>query len=103
MTRNELLAQLGDHKETWAAMGVRSLAVFGSVARGKEGPDSDVDLLVEFSRPVGLFEFVRLKNRLEQLLGCDVDLVTPDALRASMKQQILEEAVYVTSTLGPAP
>ncbi len=40
---------------------------------------SDIDVLVEFSRPVGLFEFVRLKAFLEDLLGCDVDLVTPEA------------------------
>jgi predicted nucleotidyltransferase len=77
-------------------LGVRSLAVFGSVARGEASPDSDIDMLVEFDQPVGLFEFVRLKRILEQILGCNIDLVTPDALRASMKDGILEEAVDVT-------
>jgi predicted nucleotidyltransferase len=77
-------------------LGVKSLALFGSVARGEASPDSDVDLLVEFSVPVGLFEFVRLKLRLEQILGCEVDLVTPDALRPTMKDDILQEAVDVT-------
>jgi predicted nucleotidyltransferase len=60
------------------------------------GPDSDLDFLVEFSRPVGLFEFVELKHALEKILQCEVDLVTPDALRESMKAAILEEAIDVT-------
>jgi len=77
-------------------LGVKSLALFGSAARGEASPYSDVDLLVEFSVPVGLFEFVRLKLRLEQILGCEVDLVTPDALRPTMKDDILQEAVDVT-------
>ena len=77
-------------------LGVKSLALFGSAARGEASPHSDVDLLVEFSVPVGLFEFARLKLRLEQILGCEVDLVTPDALRPTMKDDILREAVDVT-------
>jgi len=77
-------------------LGVKSLALFGSAARGESGPESDIDLLVEFSVPVGLFEFARLKLRLEQILGREVDLVTPDALRPTMKDDILQEAVDVT-------
>jgi hypothetical protein len=45
---------------------------------------------------VGLFEFVRLQRFLGDILGCPVDLVTPDALRAEMREQILREAVYAT-------
>ena len=55
-----------------------------------------MDLLVEFSRPVGLFEFVRLKLALEEILECRVDLVIPDALRESIKAEILKEAIDVT-------
>lgn len=75
--------------------GVKSLAVFGSLARGEAAPDSDIDILVEFSRPVGLFEFIRLKLYLEELTGRRVDLVTPDALRPAMRAGILDEAVHV--------
>ena len=56
--------------------GVKSLAVFGSVARGEATPSSDIDVLVEFDRPVGLFEFIRLKHFLEKLTGGSVDLAT---------------------------
>ena len=76
--------------------GVKSLAVFGSIARGEARADSDLDVLVEFNRPVGLFEFIRLKYFLEELTGCRVDLVTPDAIRPGMRNNILSEAHYVT-------
>jgi predicted nucleotidyltransferase len=70
-----------------------TLSVFGSVARGEARPESDVDLLVEFSAPVGLFEFVRLRRFLEEILGARVDLVTPDALKPQLKQAVLREAI----------
>ena len=75
--------------------GVRSLAVFGSIARGDYSENSDLDILIDFSRPVGLFEFIRIKHFLEQLTTCHVDLVTSDALRPEMMDQILLEAVHV--------
>ncbi len=77
-------------------LGIKSLALFGSVARGEAGPQSDVDLLVEFSRPVGLFEFIHVQQALEALLGCPVDLVTPDALRESLRATVMAEAIDVT-------
>ena len=54
-----------------------------------------VKSLVEFDRPVGLFEFIHLKLYLEELTGRRVDLVTPDALRPGMRAAILNEAVHV--------
>ena len=82
------------HRDEIAGLGVRSLSVFGSVARDEAGPDSDVDLLVEFddSRPVGLFAFVRLKEYLQDLLGRRVDLTTRKALRPEFRDRILAEA-----------
>ena len=68
-----------DHHDDLHQRGVKSLAVFGSVARGEANQASDIDMLVEFERPVGLFEFIRLKYYLESLTDCRVDLVTPDA------------------------
>ena len=94
MTRDKVLALLNDHRAELDQLGVGSLAVFGSVARDDAGADSDVDILVEFRQPVGLFEFVRLQLRLQTILGRRVDLVTPDALRPTMRDQILREAVY---------
>ena len=93
MTLNETLERLANQREALQGFKVRSLSVFGSVARGEAGRGSDVDLLVEFSEPVGLFEFARLKRFLEQVLETRVDLVTPAALRASMRESVLREAV----------
>ncbi len=83
------------HRAELSQHGVKSLAVFGSVARGEATPASDLDVLVEFSRPVGLFEFIRLKYYLEELTHCRVDLVTDDALRPALRERILSEAVHV--------
>ncbi len=83
------------HQDDLHQQGVKSLAVFGSLARGAATPTSDIDVLVEFDRPVGLFEFIRLKLYLEELTGRRVDLVTPDALRPAMRAEILREAVHV--------
>ncbi len=78
------------------AQGVKSLAVFGSVARGEAGTNSDVDLLVEFDRTVGLFHFIHLRDLLKDLLGgVEVDLVVRDAVYEELKDDICGEAVDV--------
>jgi predicted nucleotidyltransferase len=74
--------------------GVDTLAVFGSYARGEQKQDSDIDILVEFIETVDFIEFMRLEFHLSDLLGVKVDLVTPDALRPIMRDDILESAVY---------
>jgi predicted nucleotidyltransferase len=96
MIREEVLASLAQHRAELRAMGVASLAVFGSVARGQAGPDSDVDLLVEFARPVGMFHFLEVKEYLEAILGRPVDLATHDALKRQFRDAILSEAVYAS-------
>lgn len=75
--------------------GVKNLAIFGSVARNEAGPDSDVDLLVEFEpgRPGGYFKFFDLQQELEVRLHQRVDLVIPDALKQPFKDRILAEAI----------
>ena len=95
MTRDDVLKALREHMPEIRRYGVARLAVFGSFARGEERPDSDVDILVEFSAPVGLFEFVRVQRFLGQVLGRDVDLATPDAIRVEMRARVLKEAAYV--------
>lgn len=87
---------LQNHQADLNQFAVKSLAIFGSVARGEATESSDLDLLVEFNRPIGLFEFIRLKHYLENLIGFKVDLVTPDALHPALRDSILNEAVNVT-------
>jgi hypothetical protein len=88
---------LKNHKdELNRRFGVKSIAVFGSRARGDTHDTSDADILVEFDRPVGLFEFVDLKNYLQELLGCKVDLGTPASLKPRLRERVLKEAVYVS-------
>ena len=94
MTRDEVMQLIAAHRNELYSLGVGSLALFGSVARDDAGAESDIDLLVEFATPVGLFEFVRLQMRLQTILGRRVDLVTPDALRPAMRDQILREAIH---------
>jgi hypothetical protein len=94
MNRAQIIQRLSEHKGELDAFGVRSLSLFGSVARGEERPGSDIDILVEFERVGGLFEFVRLKNYLEKTLGQSVDLVTPDALKPQLREKILRESVH---------
>lgn len=94
MRRDEALTILSSHRQELKARRVRSLAIFGSTARDEARPDSDVDVLVELERPVGLFGFIELRQYLEELLGRRVDLVTPDALKRQLRDEILNEAIY---------
>ena len=94
MQRDEVLQRLGERRDELKELGVNSLALFGSIARDEAGPVSDVDLLVEFNRPVGLLRFVRVQRYLARLLQCRVDLVTLDALKPKMRQRVLAEAVH---------
>ncbi len=96
MTRAEVIQRLAETRAELAGLGVRSLDLFGSVARGESGPDSDVDLLVDFDRPIGLFHFVRVQRRLEEILGCRVDLVMRDAVKRQLRDRIFAEAVRAT-------
>lgn len=94
--RADVLATLAAHRDELRQLRVRSLAVFGSVARDEARVESDVDILVEFERPAGLFELARLQRYLETILGRSVDLGTPDSLRCQLRDQILAEAVRAT-------
>ena len=93
MKRQEAITVLTNHQKSLKDFGVRSLMIFGSVARDEARPDSDVDLLVEFDRPVGLFTFVRLKRYLEEILGSPVDLGTPDSLKPYLKETVSQEVI----------
>jgi uncharacterized protein len=75
--------------------GVKWLSLFGSVCRDEAGPNSDVDLLVEFDRPVGYFGLFALQAYLESVLGCKVDLGTPNSLKPRIRDRVLGECVRV--------
>jgi len=84
-----------DRKEELDRLGVASLAVFGSVARDEAGPDSDIDILVEFRGAATLARFMDLKSLLETTFGRRVDLVTQKALRERLRPAIEKDAVRV--------
>ena len=96
MDRESILKLLRQNEIEIRSFGVKSLALFGSVARGEQSPGSDVDLLVEFNRPTGLFGLIALQQYLENLLNCPVDLGTTDSLKGNIRSTILKDCVYVT-------
>ena len=74
---------------------VKEIGVFGSYVRDKTGKGSDLDILVEFERSIGLLKFVNLENYLCDILGVKVDLVMRDALKPRIGKHILKEVVYI--------
>ena len=78
-----------------AAAGATNLRVFGSVARGEDTPDSDVDLLVEVPAGTGLFTLLALEEELQRILKVDVDLGTVDSLKPRVRGEVLAEAIAV--------
>ncbi len=75
--------------------GVKSIEIFGSYARGEQRTDSDLDLLVEFERPVGLLTISQLQVHLSELLGVEVDVVPKNSLRKELWDEVSREAVRV--------
>ena len=91
--REDVLARIGQAAPELRAHAVKELWLFGSAAREELNADSDIDILVDFTAPVTLFEFARLRRHLESLLDRHVHLVTRDALKPQLREQILREAV----------
>ncbi len=73
---------------------VEKIGIFGSFSKGNETPESDVDILVEFNGPIG-WDFIELKEYLENLLEKKVDLVSAKALKPQLKADILNSVIYV--------
>ena len=96
MKRDEAIKKLRAHREELRNMGVTFLALFGSVVRDQAREGSDIDLLVEFGSPVGVFHLFRVKHRIEEILGVsEVDLVQKGAVHPALRERIYGEAVNV--------
>ena len=80
MTREEVLAKLRALKPWLESQGIGRVRLFGSHARDEARPDSDVDLIVELTRPMGL-DYFRIEDELSEKLGAKVEMSTEDALR----------------------
>jgi predicted nucleotidyltransferase len=93
MTARDVIERLQATRSEWEPFGVAAMFLFGSISRGDAGDDSDIDLIVEFSQPVGLFQFIGLQDRLAELLGRRVDLVTAAALKPRIRDRVLAEAI----------
>jgi uncharacterized protein len=95
MQRERVLSILNAHRAELQNLGVKSLEIFGSVARDEARPDSDVDFLVEFSIEASLFDLFKVRHYLKDLLKCEVDLGTKDALREHLREPILKDVIRV--------
>ncbi len=96
MRRDRVISILHEHESELHSLGVASLALFGSTARDQAQDDSDVDLLVKFNRPVGLFDVFRLQHRIEELLNVSrVDLVQRGAEHPALRDSIYKDAIHV--------
>jgi uncharacterized protein len=95
MEKQEALKIIEKNRAGLKKFSVNALFLFGSVAQDQAGPESDVDILVEFApdAKIGLFEMARLKKFISEILNCDADLVTPDALHPMLKDDILKEMI----------
>lgn len=74
---------------------IEDIGIFGSFAQRRAKPESDVDILVDFSSPPGFFTFMKLEERLSDILHKKVDLVTKNALKDAVKKEILHKVIYV--------
>lgn len=97
MDKATAIARLKAHEAELRELGVAQLSLFGSTARGEEGPQSDIDLAARFApeAQVGGFAFVAIADRIEAILRTKVDLVAEPARKARMQQHIDRDRVRV--------
>lgn len=96
VSKEKVLTKLAELKdELRQEYGVKEIGVFGSIVRGEATPESDIDVLVEFARPVGFFKYLELEEYLTERLGQKVDLVSVKALKPLIGARILQEVMNV--------
>jgi predicted nucleotidyltransferase len=93
--QEQIIEHIQAHRARLTELGVSSLSLFGSVARGDSTETSDIDLLVRFEGRATFDRYMDLKLFLEDLLGCRVDLVTEHALRKEVRAQVEREMLRV--------
>lgn len=95
LSREEVLTILEAHREEIERLGVKSLRLFGSVARGEASAESDVDLLVEFDQRPTFSGYMGLRLFLEDLLGAKVDLITESGLKERARPYVEKDAIVI--------
>jgi predicted nucleotidyltransferase len=95
-TLSEVLDTLRTHESELRRLGVSHAAVFGSVARGEARADSDIDVLVDLDRdrPLGIFDYARLKLYIDEILNGAGDVVNRRTLKPLLRDSILRDAVH---------
>ncbi|AFY40288.1 DNA polymerase beta domain protein region [[Leptolyngbya] sp. PCC 7376] len=96
LNQHIVLSTLGDHQDQIERLGVKSLALFGSTARGEANSGSDLDFLVGFDVELTFDLYMDLKFLLEDLFEKNVDLVIKEDLKPQIKETVLAQAIYVT-------
>lgn len=96
MKRGEIIATLKAAEPELRKRGIRHAALFGSVARGEERPDSDIDILVEFEpgEEGSIYDYVRLKEYVAQLFEGPVDVIDREALKPHLRAPAARDTVY---------
>lgn len=90
-----MLIQLKEMKEELRERyHVRSVGIFGSYSKHQQTEQSDLDLVVEFEKPIGILAFVHLRDLISDRLNIKVDLVTPDGLHPLIREKVMHEVVY---------
>jgi hypothetical protein len=96
MRRDDVIARLKKAESALRARGIRRAAVFGSVARGEERPDNDIDILIDIDPDVSLsiFDYVGLKEFVAGFFDGPVDVVAEDGLKPFVRPSVTADAIY---------
>ncbi|AZV22556.1 MULTISPECIES: nucleotidyltransferase domain-containing protein [unclassified Mesorhizobium] len=97
MSRNEVIKRLQRNADAIKGMGATSLYLFGSILRGDAGPDSDLDLFIDYdpARRFSLIDLVGIKQFLEEKMSAEIDITTRDSLNPILKADIEQSAVRI--------
>jgi uncharacterized protein len=96
LTIREIEQIIIDNKSTFERdFGLKKIGIFGSYIKKNQTEESDIDILVELTQPMGFVKFIKLENHLSDLFNVKVDSVTPKALKSFIGKRILDEVQYV--------
>ncbi len=78
-----------------SVFGIKRIRIFGSYAKGKQRSNSDIDIILDIGKPIGIYEFIGLKQSLKKNLHKKIDLFEPDTIEPQLKDKILAEAITI--------